>query len=160
MVNICLPEGLPSGRIKIISLNISLLENHMTKIPDSITMTRELVQTPSESSDPVGTDSAFAEQKVVEYLQRVCRNAGLEPETSEVFPGRENLLVRLPNPGAPKLLIIAHMDTVSARGMKEPFSGDLREGVIYGRGSCDDKGPLAAGLSALLDLYQDNSTPA
>jgi len=76
----------------------------------------------------------------------------------EALPGRDNLIVRLPNPGAPRLLIVGHMDTVSATGMDSPFSGEIHEGMILGRGSCDDKGPLAAGLSAVLEIHRDLGT--
>ncbi|MBU0482667.1 MAG: M20 family metallopeptidase [Proteobacteria bacterium] len=132
----------------------------MPSIPDVITMTRELVGIPSESSDPVGTDTNSAEKMVVAYLRQLCLAAGIEHCTREALPGRDNLLVRLPNPGAPKVLIVAHMDTVSARGMDEPFSGRMEDGRIMGRGSCDDKGPLAAGLSALLALHGKKIVPA
>ncbi len=130
----------------------------MTAIPDVITMTRELVKIPSESSEPVGTRSESPEKGIVDYLSAICRNSGVEHYTTEALPGRENLIVRLPNPGAPRLLIVGHMDTVSATGMEDPFSGEMREGMILGRGACDDKGPLAAGLSSLLDIHRDLGT--
>jgi acetylornithine deacetylase len=125
----------------------------MTAIPDLITMTRELVKIPSESSEPVATPASRPETGVIEYLEPICRAAGVEHYTMEALPGRSNLVVRLRNPGAPRLLIVAHLDTVSGNGMEQPFSGELRDGAILGRGACDDKGPLAAGLSALLDLH-------
>jgi len=131
----------------------------MKTIPDVITMTRELVRIPSESSDPVGTKIPAVEKPVVGYLREICRQAGIEHYTSEVLPGRENLLVRLPVKDAPRLLIVAHMDTVSAGTMTEPFSGGLKDGKIFGRGSCDDKGPLAAGLSAVLALHKKGLEP-
>jgi acetylornithine deacetylase len=118
-------------------------------------MTRDLIKIPSESSEPVATPASGPENSVVEYLSAVCRVAGVEYQTMTALPGRANLVVRLPNPGAPRLLIVAHMDTVSGRGMRDPFSGELRDGVIFGRGACDDKGPLAAGLSAVLDLHRE-----
>lgn len=127
----------------------------MTAIPDLITMTRELVKIPSESSAPVATPAAEVEAGVVNYLVPICRTAGVEHYTMEALPGRANLVVRLPNPGAPRLLIVAHMDTVSGGGMDNPFSGELRDGVILGRGACDDKGPLATGLSVVLDLHRE-----
>jgi acetylornithine deacetylase len=117
-------------------------------------MTRELVKIPSESSEPVATTGG-AEAEIVDYLSQICRAAGVEYYKLEALPGRENLVVRLPNPGAPRLLIVGHMDTVSGGGMVDPFSGELRDGVIFGRGACDDKGPLAVGLSAVLDLHQE-----
>lgn len=125
----------------------------MPNLPDPVTLASSLVRIPSESSDPVATDPVAVERQVVAYLASVCRAAHLEYRTSEVWPGRENLVIRLPNPGAPRLLIAAHLDTVSGRGMSAPFAGDLREGSLWGRGACDDKGPLAAGLSAVLDLH-------
>ncbi|MDF1577618.1 MAG: M20 family metallopeptidase [Desulfurivibrionaceae bacterium] len=127
----------------------------MTTIPDLITLARELIMIPSESSDPVATPAAGQERGVVEYLQPICRAAGVDHYTMEALPGRSNLVVRLPNPGAARLLIVAHMDTVSGSGMENPFSGELRDGVIFGRGACDDKGPLAAGLAAVLDLHRE-----
>ena len=127
----------------------------MTAIPDVITMTRELVKIPSESSEPVATAATGQEVGIVEYLSQICRTAGVEYYTMEALPGRANLVVRLPNPGAPRLLIVGHMDTVSGGGMAEPFSGELRDGVIFGRGACDDKGPLAVGLAAVLNLHQE-----
>ncbi len=127
----------------------------MATIPDLITMTRELVRIPSESSEPVSSSQSCPEKKVLEYLASICRAADLEYHTSEALPGRENLVVRLANPGAPRLVIVGHMDTVSGAGMEEPFSGELRDGMILGRGSCDDKGPLAVGLAAVIALHRD-----
>lgn len=125
----------------------------MTAIPDVITMTRDLVKIPSESSESIATSVTEPEAEVVKYLSSICWATGVEYYTMEALPGRENLVVRLPNPGAPRLLIVGHMDTVSSVGMAEPFSGELRDGAIFGRGSCDDKGPLAVGLAAVLDLH-------
>lgn len=125
----------------------------MSNPTDPLTLATALVRIPSESSDPIGTDLAGVERQVVAYLAALCRTANIEHRTSEVRPGRENLLVRLPNPGAPRLLIVAHLDTVSGKGMAAPFTGELREGCLWGRGACDDKGPLAAALSAILELH-------
>lgn len=132
----------------------------MTNLPDPVTLASSLVRIPSESSDPIGTDPAAAERQIVAYLAAICRAAQIEHRTSEVRPGRENLVVRLPNPGAPRLLMVAHLDTVSGRGMAAPFGGELREGSLWGRGACDDKGPLAAALSAILDLHGRRVKPA
>lgn len=125
----------------------------MPAIPDLITMTSDLVKIPSESSDPFASYNAGPEVGIIDYLAPICQQAGVEYFTMEALPGRENLVVRLPNPGAPRLLIVGHMDTVSGRGMQSPFSGALRDGAIFGRGACDDKGPLAVGLSAVLNLH-------
>lgn len=132
----------------------------MSNPTDPLTLARALVRIPSESSDPIATDPTGPERQVVAYLAGVCREVGIEHRTSQVLPGRENLVIRLPNPGAPRLLIAAHLDTVSGRGMAQPFAGELREGCLWGRGACDDKGPLAAGLAAILDLHGLGIKPA
>ncbi len=127
---------------------------------DAMTLACELVRIPSESSEPVATSDTAPEAAVLARLIEICRDAGLDHVVQQVLPGRDNLLVRLENPGAPRVLLTAHMDTVSARGMVEPFSGALRDGRVWGRGACDDKGPLAVGLSVLLALHRQKITPA
>ena len=127
--------------------------------PDPVSLARTLVQIPSESSDPVATDPVAPERQVVSFLIDLCREAGIEHTSSEALPGRDNLLVRLPNPGAPRLLIVGHLDTVSGRGMAEPFTAELRDNCLWGRGSCDDKGPVAAALAAILDLHHQHVRP-
>ncbi len=131
----------------------------MPNLPDPVTLASSLVRIPSESSDPTATDAAGPEREMVAYLSSLCREAGLDYHTAEARPNRENLVIRLPNPGAPRLLIVGHLDTVSAAGMTDPFNAALREEALWGRGACDDKGPLAAGLSAVFDLHARGVTP-
>lgn len=125
----------------------------MLNCQDIVSLTRELVAIPSESSDPVGTTGP-AEAGVLKCLTAACDRAGIAWQAQEALPGRHNLIIRLPNPGKPRLVIIAHQDTVSARGMAAPFGAELRDGRIYGRGSCDDKGPLAAALATIIAAHQ------
>ena len=119
---------------------------------DPVQLTCELVEIPSESSDPQHTPGPFPEQGIVEHLRSLADQFGLAGEISEALPGRTNFMVRFKQDGAPKLLITAHMDTVSTRGMTDPFSARIVGNYLYGRGSCDDKGPLASALAALLNL--------
>ena len=50
--------------------------------------------------------------------------------------------------GGRSLMLNGHSDTVDAPGMAEPFSGDIRDGKVYGRGSFDMKGSVAACMTA------------
>ena len=76
---------------------------------------------------------------------------GIEPVVEEVEPGRENLFFSLDS-GSPGrcLLLEGHTDVVSegecGRWSVDPFGGELKEGRIYGRGSCDMKAGLAVAL--------------
>lgn len=122
---------------------------------DVVTLTRKLVSIPSESSNQTLTDKKNPEQGVVNYLQDLCKERSVPFERQEALPGRHNAIIRFPKPNAKKLLIIAHMDTVSTLGMDNPFSGEIRDNKIWGRGACDDKGPLAVAFSTLLNLYTE-----
>ncbi len=83
---------------------------------------------------------------------------GLPHWRQTVAPGRDNLVVRLegsvpPERGGPMLLLEAHQDTVPVDGMTiEPFSPVVRQGRLFGRGSCDVKGGMTAILAAVARL--------
>ncbi len=126
---------------------------------DVVALTQALVRCPSESSDPVGTEPP-AEGAVADCLLETFRAAGVEAASDPVTSGRANVVARLSAPERPRVLLVAHMDTVSARGVADPFSGTRREGRIYGRGACDDKGPLAAAVAAVCRAAGTGRAPA
>ncbi|MBM3458159.1 MAG: M20/M25/M40 family metallo-hydrolase [Armatimonadetes bacterium] len=78
---------------------------------------------------------------------------------SRDFRDRPNLLARLDfGGGGPDALIQVHMDTVGVSGMTiEPWSGEVREGRIYGRGSSDCKGGIAAAAMAVRAVWEFRS---
>jgi acetylornithine deacetylase/succinyl-diaminopimelate desuccinylase family protein len=93
------------------------------------------------------------EWEVVDFLRQRARAEGLAVHSEEVAPNRHNLLCT--HPGAREeiaLLFLAHTDTVPYLGMESPLSGEVRQGAIWGRGSVDMKGGLAAALQALIAL--------
>ncbi len=72
------------------------------------------------------------------------------------FGDRPNLLALLDfGGGGPTVVLQGHMDTVGVEGMSldDPFSGEIRDGKLWGRGSSDMKGGLAAAVTALRTLY-------
>lgn len=107
-----------------------------------------------DTTNPPGNEIATAR-----YLEDVLKSEGLEPEVLESEPGRGNLVVRLkataPEPGAGPLLLTSHMDVVPAetdRWSQPPFSGLVKDGFIWGRGTLDMKGMTAMSLAAILAL--------
>ena len=62
------------------------------------------------------------------------------------YDGRFNLCVRRPGAGAGRSLILnAHMDVVPpSEGMDDPWTPRVKDGLVFGRGACDDKGPLTS----------------
>ena len=74
---------------------------------------------------------------------------GLDVQTTEVAPGRPNVVGILEGRGpGSSLLLCGHMDTVSVAGMTRPFDPIERDGRLYGRGAQDMKGGVAAMLGA------------
>jgi acetylornithine deacetylase/succinyl-diaminopimelate desuccinylase-like protein len=121
---------------------------------EAIRLTRKFVKIPSESSEPVGAASSFPEAGIVAELEELCSAHNISWKLQKVAQGRSNFIASFPKPDAVKILFLAHMDTVSAKGMKSPFSGDLYDNKIWGRGSCDDKGSLATIFSVLIGLKE------
>jgi acetylornithine deacetylase/succinyl-diaminopimelate desuccinylase family protein len=74
---------------------------------------------------------------------------------------RSNVIAKLPGLDPNRRLILeAHMDTVSVRGMNiDPFDPKVQHGNMFGRGACDTKGGLAAMMHAMADLRASGIQP-
>jgi acetylornithine deacetylase len=126
---------------------------------DPVETLQQLVRIPSVN--PLGraeVDANCGEARLTDHLQRLCEQLGWRWLRQEVHPGRENLVAVVPGSppareGGELQLWDVHQDTVAADGMSvDPFGGELRDGRVYGRGACDDKGPMAAMIAALSRL--------
>ena len=122
---------------------------------DPVALARALVATPSVN--PAVEESGTGEAAVAELTAGWLRAWGLSVEMSEVAPGRWNVVGRLEGVGVgPTLLLNGHLDTVGVAGMSvEPFGGELKDGRLWGRGSCDMKGGVAALLAATAKVARD-----
>ncbi len=119
----------------------------------------ELIARPSVN--PIYDPASPGEDEVAAYVAAWAEALGLPVRRQEVFPGRENVVVRLEAPaGSPVLLMEAHMDTVGVDGMPEAFAPVVRDGRLYGRGACDTKGSLAAMMAAVESLARDRDSLA
>src|SRR5439155_2416998 len=121
---------------------------------DPLPLLQDLVAIPSVN--PMGRDLSgpdFLEGRVSDYLEDFFRRLGATCQRIEVAPGRANVLARFESPGAKATVLLdAHQDTVPTDGMPDPFNPVIRDGKLFGRGSCDVKGGLAAMLSAFARL--------
>jgi acetylornithine deacetylase/succinyl-diaminopimelate desuccinylase-like protein len=79
-------------------------------------------------------------------------------------PERANLVARLPGTGGgPSLLLLSHTDTVvadPAEWQVDPWSGEVRDGELWGRGALDMKGQVAAEAVVLASLAREGFEPA
>ena len=120
-----------------------------------VEMLQTLVRIPSVN--PTLVPGGAGERDIAECLAAACSRLGLVVSQEEVAPGRPNVIAILPgaDPGrGRRLLLNGHTDTVGTGGMDAPFTPLLRGDRLYGRGSDDMKGGLAAmigGVAAILE---------
>jgi acetylornithine deacetylase/succinyl-diaminopimelate desuccinylase-like protein len=98
-----------------------------------------------------------------DWLKELLEEAGLECELLAAAPGRPNLVARLAGPSdGPTLCLLGHVDTVPADPedwRDDPWSGELRDGCVWGRGAKDMKSQVAAELAATLALVEEGWRP-
>jgi len=104
-----------------------------------------------------GCPEAEVQAYVLEFFQR----HGIASREQEVMPGRSNAIGILPGRSSGKRIVFeAHSDTAGVEGMTvAPFSPEIRNGRLYGRGACDTKGGLAAMIHAVADLKRSGIVP-
>ncbi|HET7233052.1 MAG TPA: M20/M25/M40 family metallo-hydrolase [Longimicrobium sp.] len=105
------------------------------------------------SINPAFSDGSTNEGEVATWVGKEMERLGMTARRFEAEPGRASVVGVLPGTGGGRsLMLYAHHDTVGIDGMDDPFSGELREGKVYGRGSFDMKAGLAACLAAVKAL--------
>jgi acetylornithine deacetylase/succinyl-diaminopimelate desuccinylase-like protein len=103
------------------------------------------------------------ETRAAELLRDYLESAGVECELYAKMPERANVVARLPGRGGPTLALLSHTDTVRADPEEwtvDPWSGELRDGEIWGRGALDMKGQVAASAVAIASLAREGFVPA
>jgi acetylornithine deacetylase len=102
-----------------------------------------------DSVNPSLVPGGAGEGAIGEFLATWLRRAGFDVEIMEVAPGRTNVVAIAEGTSrGPTRLLCGHTDTVGVEGMVAPFDPVVRDGRLYGRGSQDMKGGLAAMLYA------------
>jgi acetylornithine deacetylase/succinyl-diaminopimelate desuccinylase-like protein len=121
------------------------------------TLLQELIRL--DTVNPPGNETRAAEH-LRGYLEAngvVCELLGRTPE-------RQNLVARIPGTGdGPSLCFLSHTDTVladPAEWRRDPWSGDLVDGEVWGRGALDMKGQVAASAVAIASLARDGFRPS
>ncbi|ATF13118.1 M20 family metallopeptidase [Brevibacillus sp. HB1.2] len=125
-----------------------------------VRLTQELVRIPSVfRPDQTGAN----EERVALFVADYLRNMGLQVFYEEVVPGRPNVIAFYDSgkPGK-TLLFEAHTDVVTEGDRDawsyDPFGGTISGGRIYGRGSCDTKGNLAAAICAVKAIQRSKQS--
>ena len=112
-----------------------------------------------DTTNPPGNETAAAE-----LLRGYLEANGVACELYARVPERANLVARIPGRGdGPTLLFLSHTDVVLADPAEwsvPPFSGELRDDEVWGRGALDMKGQVAASAVAIASLARDGFEPA
>lgn len=113
----------------------------------TIKLLRDLIAI--DSVNPSLVAGGAGETDIASRLAMEMRSFGMDVEIEEAAPGRPNVVGILEGRMAGKtLMFCGHTDTVSVEGMQSPFDPVERDGRIYGRGSQDMKGGVAAMVEA------------
>jgi len=113
-----------------------------------------------DTVNPPGNETLAAE-----LLRDYLAENGVEVELYAKVPERANLVARIPgrSADAPRLLLLSHTDTVladAAEWQLDPWSGELKDGEIWGRGALDMKGQVAANAVAIASLAREGFEPS
>ena len=102
------------------------------------------------SVNPRFSGGTTNEQMIADYVSRALADLGLEVTSHEPESGRVSVVARLPGSGGGRSLILyAHTDTVGIDRMDHALDAEVHDGRLYGRGSYDMKGGLAACMAAM-----------
>ena len=111
-----------------------------------------------------GDHSGPGERLAAEHVAALLADAGLEPELLESHPGRSSVFARMAgeDPSRPALLIHGHLDVVPADPADwsvNPFSGEIADGSVWGRGAVDMKDMDAMILAVVRQRMREGRRP-
>lgn len=111
-----------------------------------------------DTSNPPGNEAAGAA-----FLGRVLAEEGMDYKLFESEPGRTSLVARVPGGGDGKpLVLMNHIDVVPAdpgEWQVHPFSGEVSDGFVWGRGTLDMKGMAVMELLAIIAAAREGTRP-
>ena len=121
---------------------------------DAVQLTKEMVEIKSFSF------MENQEEEISKYILDFFTENGITSYRTEIVPGRYNTFAILKGEDSennPSLLLTGHMDTVPAYDFKEVFTAREDADYLYGRGSCDMKGALAAMMCAMVNIKESGT---
>jgi acetylornithine deacetylase len=129
----------------------------MTAATEVTSTLQQLIRIPSVN--PMGRPVAgeiYYEARLTDFLQGFFERLGTPWHRQPVAPQRDNIVARLDGNRPDRAVVFeVHQDTVPADGMTvDPWEPKIRDGRLYGRGACDNKGPMACMLTAFARLAE------
>ncbi|MCO1339539.1 hypothetical protein BJH93_11640 [Kocuria polaris] len=111
-----------------------------------------------------GNNDSRGERRAAEYVAALMAEAGANPEIFESSPGRASVVGRIEgqDPSLPALVVHGHLDVVPAQAEDwsvDPFSGEIKDGLIWGRGAVDMKDMDAMILAVMRSMHRNGQRP-
>jgi len=136
--------------------------NQVTAQDEVADICRDLIRI--DTSNP-GDHSGPGERQAAEHVAALLADVGLEPRVLESHPRRTSVVARLAghDPARPALLVHGHLDVVPASApdwRHDPFSGEVADGCIWGRGAIDMKDMDAMILAVVRQRLREQRPPA
>lgn len=130
-------------------------------LSETVLIARDLIR--FDTSNRGGGD-ANPEAPIANYVARYLTEIGLTPSIYESAPGRANVIARVPGADAslPALVVHGHLDVVPADAAAwsvDPFAGEIRDGMLWGRGAVDMKDMCAMILTSVAELLRAGDRP-
>jgi acetylornithine deacetylase/succinyl-diaminopimelate desuccinylase-like protein len=128
---------------------------------EAVTLASELIAIDTSNyGDP---DRPGTERPAAEYVAEKLTEVGYDITYVETGPRRGNVVARLPGAGSSNALLVhGHLDVVPAdpgEWSVHPFSGEIRDGYVWGRGAVDMKGMVAMTLAVARRFKRDGVVP-
>lgn len=129
--------------------------------PEVVRIAQDLIRIDTSN---FGGGKAEGEREAAEYVGAYLEDLGLTPEFYEPIPRRTNVMARVSgrNPDKPALVVHGHLDVVPAMAEDwsvDPFAGEVRDGMLWGRGAVDMKNMNAMILTAVADILRAGERP-
>lgn len=132
-----------------------------SQLPEVVRIAQDLIRFDTSN---FGGGKAEGEREAAEYVGAYLESIGLTPEFYEPIPRRTNVMARVRgrNPDKPALVVHGHLDVVPAMAEDwsvDPFAGEVRDGMLWGRGAVDMKNMNAMILTAVADILRAGEQP-
>ncbi|MFE7560160.1 M20/M25/M40 family metallo-hydrolase [Kitasatospora sp. NPDC057500] len=126
-----------------------------------VRIARDLIRMDTSNHGP---GKAEGEAEATDYCRALLEEAGLRCQVFEAGKDRTNLVARWPgrDPGLPALMVHGHLDVVPADPADwsvDPFGGEVRDGMLWGRGAVDMKGTDAMILASVREAIRRGEQP-
>ncbi|WP_434969153.1 M20/M25/M40 family metallo-hydrolase [Microbacterium sp. bgisy207] len=133
-----------------------------SELPEVVVVARDLIRFDTTNW---GGGHARGEREAAEYVAAYLRGLGLTPEIYEPIDRRTNVCVRIPGADRdkPALVVHGHLDVVPAVAEDwsvDPFAGEIRDGMLWGRGAVDMKNMDAMILTSVAEILRSGRQPA